>query len=50
MSADIHSNLEWSEGYGPRFGVTHIDRKDDLKRTPKESALLVKKIFQNLCA
>ena len=29
-------NFEWSEGYGPRFGVVHIDY-ETLKRTPKAS-------------
>ncbi|VUC24168.1 unnamed protein product [Clonostachys rosea] len=33
-------NLEWSDGYGPRFGVTFTDY-DTLERTPKKSALLL---------
>ncbi|KAG8423951.1 hypothetical protein J3458_000795 [Metarhizium acridum] len=37
-------NLEWSDGYGPRFGVTFTDYKT-LKRTPKQSALLLRKMF-----
>lgn len=31
-------NFEWSEGYGPKFGLVAIDRKDDFKRLPKPSA------------
>ncbi|GAQ10339.1 beta-glucosidase 1B [Aspergillus lentulus] len=38
-------NLEWSDGYGPRFGVTFTDYQT-LKRTPKKSALLLKRIFE----
>ncbi|GKT83979.1 putative beta-glucosidase [Colletotrichum tofieldiae] len=34
----LMDNLEWTEGYGPRFGVTFTDY-DTLERTPKESAL-----------
>jgi len=29
-------NFEWAMGYGPRFGIVHIDYKS-LKRTPKAS-------------
>jgi beta-glucosidase len=29
-------NFEWAMGYGPRFGIVHIDYKT-LKRTPKAS-------------
>ncbi|OAQ78891.1 beta-glucosidase [Purpureocillium lilacinum] len=37
-------NLEWSDGYGPRFGVTFTDY-NTLERTPKKSALLLKNMF-----
>ena len=34
-------NFEWAEGYRPRFGLVHVDRKT-LERTPKKSALWYK--------
>ncbi|KAJ5715784.1 CAZyme family GH1 [Penicillium malachiteum] len=37
-------NLEWSDGYGPRFGVTFLDY-NTLERSPKNSALLLKGMF-----
>ncbi|EPS34571.1 putative beta-glucosidase [Penicillium oxalicum 114-2] len=39
-------NLEWSDGYGVRFGVTFTDY-NTLTRTPKKSALLLRKIFES---
>ncbi|UPK99342.1 hypothetical protein LCI18_010277 [Fusarium solani-melongenae] len=36
----LMDNLEWSDGYGIRFGVTHMDY-DTLERTPKKSALMI---------
>lgn len=36
--------LEWSDGYGVRFGVTFTDY-DTLERTPKKSALQLKGMF-----
>ncbi|CAH0057201.1 unnamed protein product [Clonostachys solani] len=38
-------NLEWSDGYGIRFGVTHTDY-DTLERTPKNSALMIKDMIK----
>lgn len=32
-------------GYVPRFGVTHIDRENNFERTPKDSALFLKRWF-----
>ena len=43
-----HSNLEWLSGYGPRFGVTHVDRKNGFKRTPKDSAKLLSAIWDHV--
>lgn len=34
-------NYEWSAGYGPRFGLVHVDY-DTQKRTPKGSYLMLK--------
>lgn len=42
------SNLEWLSGYGPRFGVTHIDRENGCKRTPKDSTKLLAAIWNHL--
>ncbi|KAI0790359.1 beta-glucosidase 1A [Abortiporus biennis] len=39
-------NFEWAEGYQVRFGVTHVDYKTQ-KRTPKDSALLLKNWFDD---
>ncbi|KAJ3460768.1 hypothetical protein MRS44_011635 [Fusarium solani] len=41
----LMDNLEWSEGYGPRFGVTYTDY-DTLERTPKESALMLRGMIE----
>lgn len=38
------TSLEWSDGYGVRFGVTFTDYVT-LDRTPKQSALLLKEMF-----
>lgn len=32
-------------GYRPRFGVTAVDRKNGFKRTPKQSAYVLRDIF-----
>ncbi|PHH66473.1 hypothetical protein CDD81_6948 [Ophiocordyceps australis] len=39
-------NLEWSDGYGPRFGVTFTDY-DSLERTPKKSALVLRNLIRD---
>jgi beta-glucosidase len=45
-----NSNLEWIFGYKPRFGVTHVDRENGFKRTPKQSAFVIKSIFDHAIA
>ncbi len=38
-------NFEWSFGYGPRFGLVHVDYATQ-KRTPKSSALWYRQVIQ----
>jgi len=37
-------NFEWAEGYGPRFGIVHVDYKTQ-KRTIKDSGLWFKEFL-----
>ncbi|KAG7130481.1 General alpha-glucoside permease like protein [Verticillium longisporum] len=37
----LMDHLEWSAGYAPRFGITHVDF-DTLVRTPKQSAFYLR--------
>ena len=46
--ADVFSNLEWDQGYAPRFGLTIVDMKDGYKRYPKDSSKVLPKIFEHL--
>ncbi|KFY20686.1 hypothetical protein V491_03515 [Pseudogymnoascus sp. VKM F-3775] len=41
-------NLEWNNGYAPRFGVTYIDRENGYKRIPKDSAKVVADIWDHV--
>lgn len=38
-------NLEWCEGYGPRFGLIHVDYKTQ-KRTIKDSGRFYAEIIR----
>jgi beta-glucosidase len=38
MHWSAFDNFEWSEGYGPKFGLIAIDRDKDFTRIPKPSA------------
>jgi beta-glucosidase len=38
-------NLEWLEGFRPRFGIVYVDFAGDLARTPKHSALWLSQHF-----
>jgi beta-glucosidase len=37
-------NMEWHDGYGPRFGVIHVDY-ETMARTPKDSALWLREVI-----
>ncbi|KAK9794356.1 hypothetical protein WJX73_002180 [Symbiochloris irregularis] len=41
----ILDNFEWADGYSKRFGITYVDYKNGLKRTPKQSAYFLAKLF-----
>lgn len=32
-------NFEWTDGYSVRFGMVHVDFKNELIRYPKDSAI-----------
>jgi beta-glucosidase/6-phospho-beta-glucosidase/beta-galactosidase len=39
--------MEWYCGYGPRLGVTYVDRANGFKRYPKDSTKVVAAWFQS---
>lgn len=39
-------NFEWDKGFGPRFGLVHVDYRDQ-KRTIKESAKKLAEVFSS---
>lgn len=41
----ISDNWEWTDGYCPKFGLVHVDRSQDLRRTPKPSYYLYQTII-----
>lgn len=43
----ILDNFEWADGYSKRFGITYVDYNDNLKRTPKQSAYWLAKLFKS---
>lgn len=40
----LSDNLEWSDGYCPKFGLVAVDRAHDLKRVPRGSFELFKEM------
>lgn len=38
-------NFEWAEGFGPRFGLVHVDYEDGLRRRPKDSYFWLKELI-----
>ncbi|TGZ83469.1 glycoside hydrolase family 1 protein [Ascodesmis nigricans] len=44
----LMDNFEWAEGYVTRFGVTYTDYENGQKRTPKQSAYVVREMFDKL--
>ena len=40
-------NFEWSDGYGPRFGLVHVNYDENCRRTPKSSLKWYQKIIAN---
>lgn len=42
----LMDNFEWAEGYSKRFGIVHVDYGSQ-KRTPKNSALMLKRFLEN---
>jgi beta-glucosidase/6-phospho-beta-glucosidase/beta-galactosidase len=43
----LSDNLEWSDGYCPKFGLVSVDRKSNLKHTPRPSYFLFQKIVHD---
>lgn len=39
-------NFEWAEGFGPRFGLVHVNYNKDFARTPRSSAALFTQIIR----
>ncbi|BEJ10623.1 hypothetical protein CspHIS471_0100450 [Cutaneotrichosporon sp. HIS471] len=48
MAWSLLDNLEWSNGFGPRFGITAVGPAPEFKRTPKDSAYLLRRVFEHL--
>lgn len=49
LSVSVHltsSNLEWDQGFVPRYGLTHVDKTTEAyTRIPKDSAFTLGRLF-----
>lgn len=43
----LSDNFEWSDGYGPKFGLVEVDRGQELKRIPRQSYYLYQQIIRD---
>jgi beta-glucosidase/6-phospho-beta-glucosidase/beta-galactosidase len=43
----LSDNLEWSDGYCPKFGLFSVDRENHLKRTPRKSFDIYREIIKS---
>jgi len=43
----LSDNLEWSDGYCPKFGLFSVDRRNSLKRTPRKSFEIYREIVKS---
>jgi beta-glucosidase/6-phospho-beta-glucosidase/beta-galactosidase len=43
----LSDNFEWSDGYGPKFGLVEVRRDENLKRIPRGSYYLYQEIIKS---
>ena len=43
----LSDNLEWTDGYGPKFGLVEVNREENLKRIKRESFFLYQTIIKD---
>jgi beta-glucosidase len=48
MHWSLLDNFEWAYGWWPKFGLIAVDRENDMKRTPRPSALQFARILKEL--
>jgi beta-glucosidase/6-phospho-beta-glucosidase/beta-galactosidase len=42
----LSDNFEWTDGYGPKFGLVQVKREENLKRVPRDSYYLFQEIIK----